>query len=278
MPRAVVFGEALIDVFPEQELVAGAPLHVAVHLAARGWTTWFVTRVGADERGERIRALLAEYGVETALVEVDRELPTGHVTVELADAGHSFVIHRPAAWDVIEGPERLPPHDAFCYGTLAARSQRSRATLERLLAASPAPLRALDVNLRPPDVDAGVLRIALARATLVKLNGEEFDAVAEILRLPAAPDAYFRAAPALEWLCVTRGEAGAELYARSGERWTVPGAAVTVVDTVGAGDAFAAGLVEARARGLSAPEALELAQAAAASVLGRRGGLPPLRA
>jgi fructokinase len=155
--RAFVFGEALIDVFPDQEVVAGAPLHVAVHLAARGWFTWLVTRVGDDVAGARIRDVLERYGVDASLIEVDPALPTGQVTVRFFGKSHSFVIHRPAAWDAIAGPERLEPHDAFCYGTLAARDRRSRRTLERLLSISSAPLRVFDVNLRPPDIDPEVL-------------------------------------------------------------------------------------------------------------------------
>ncbi|MDQ3889146.1 MAG: PfkB family carbohydrate kinase [Actinomycetota bacterium] len=274
-PRAVVFGEALIDVYPEARVAAGAPLHVAVHLAARGWTVSFVTRVGDDPEGARIRDLLEDEGVDSSLVETDRELATGEVTIELRREAHSFTIHGPAAWDAIEGPDRLPAHDAFYFGTLAARAETSRDTLARLLAQSDAPLRALDVNLRHPHVDASVLALALGAATLLKTNEEELREVARALDLAAEPAALFDAAPALAWVCVTSGERGADLHARSGEKWSLEGAPVEVVDTVGAGDAFVAALVDALVRGREAEDALQLARAAAASVLGRRGGLPP---
>jgi fructokinase len=109
---------------------------------------------------------------------------------------------------------------------------------------------------------------------VLKANDEELEAAAEILGFPAAPASYFDAAPALQWLCVTRGEQGAELYGTSGEYWRIGGASLDVVDTVGAGDAFTAGLIDALARGSGGPEALKAAYAVGASVLAQRGGLP----
>jgi fructokinase len=233
-----------------------------------------VTRLGDDAAGTRIRRVLDRFGVDASLVEVDPALPTGTVTVEISDRGHAFVVHRPAAWDAIAGPTCLPRHEAFYFGTLAARADRSRSTLRRLLAGTAAPLRVFDVNLRPPDVDREVLELGLARATLLKANDEELDAVAELLALAATPKSFLDAAADLRWLCVTRGDEGAALHARSGASWEIAGVGVDVVDTVGAGDAFTAGLIDSLSRGSVGAEALEAARRAAASVLVRRGGLP----
>lgn len=272
---ALVFGEALIDVYPDNRVVAGAPLHVAAHLAARGWHTRFVTRLGADPEGDRIRATLRSQGVDLSLVETDGELPTGEVTITFDGPEHSFEIHSPAAWDAIDGPEELPAHDVFCYGSLAGRDVHSRATLRRLLDLSDASLKAFDVNLRPPDVLPEVLRMGLHRATLIKLSGEEFDEVARLLRLATGPAAYFDAAPELTWLCVTLGADGARLLRRSGDELEIEGPDVDVVDTVGAGDVFTAALVGALAGGTSDRAALEAARDAAGAVLAQQGGLPP---
>ncbi|MBA2273319.1 MAG: hypothetical protein H0W21_05360 [Actinobacteria bacterium] len=272
---ALVFGEALIDVYPDNRVVAGAALHVAAHLAARGWRTSFVTRLGADPEGDRIRTTLERQGVDLSLVETDTGLPTGEVTVTFDGPEHSFVIHRPAAWDAIEGPEELPAHDVFCFGSLAGRDVRSRAALRRLLDLSDAPLKAFDVNLRPPDVLPEVLGMGLRRATLLKLSGEEFGEVARVLGMAAEPAAYFDASPALRWLCITLGADGARLVRRSGEELSIEGPEVEVVDSVGAGDVFTAGLVGALAGGVTDQEALKSARDAAGAVLVQQGGLPP---
>lgn len=275
--RALIFGEALIDEYPDYRAVAGAPLHVAAHLAQRGFDAQLVTRIGRDADGDRIEALLEQYGVALALVERDATLPSGRVTIELAQGGraHSFTIHGPAAWDAIQGPETVPAHDVLYFGSLAGRDERSRAALSRLLSASTAPLRVFDVNLRPPEIVPAVLGMGLAGATLLKLSDDELAATAGALGFAAEPSAYFAAASDLQRICITRGPEGAELFEREGRQWRVGATAVEVVDTVGAGDAFTAGLIDALARGLDEQAALETARDNAAAVLRQRGGLPP---
>ncbi len=107
------------------------------------------------------------------------------------------------------------------------------------------------MNVQPPDVSSEVLELGLGVATVLKVNGGELEVVAALLGFAPVPESYFAAAPSLEWLCITRGEEGAELYARSGETWAIERISLDVVDTVGAGDAFTAGLARracARAR------------------------------
>lgn len=272
--RALTFGEALIDEYPDRRVVAGAPLHVAVHLAELGWEAFLVSRVGRDNDAEWIFETIAQHGVPNDLVEVDDDLPTGTARVDLSDAGHGFVIERPVAWDAIEGPAEIPQHDAFYFGSMAGRDPRSRATLERLSALSMAPLKLFDVNLRPPDVDAEVLAHGLAEATAMKVNDQEFHEVAGALGWEASSEAYFEVGGRLQWLCVTRGPHGAVLYDRAGDVWEVGPATVEVVDTVGAGDAFTAALLHGLASGAEPGDILVDAQARASATLRQRGGLP----
>lgn len=232
-----------------------------------------ITRVGDDEDGKRVLRVMQERGMDTSLVETDRDLPTGRVTICLGDFGHRFEIHRPAAWDRIDGPAKLPRHGVFCFGSLIGRSEHSLATLRRLLRHA-APFRVMDANLRPPDVVEGALRLGLASAALLKLNGDEMDAMAAALGFRATPEEFFAHGPNLEWLCVTRGANGAELTKRNGHSWRVEGERVQVTDTVGAGDAFTAGLIDALAREIAEPDALAHAQAVAIQVVTHRGGLP----
>jgi fructokinase len=273
LPAAISFGEVVIDCFPTQTLVAGSPFHVAAHLQALGWSALLVTRVGDDDDGRRVVELMREREMDTSLVEVDPELPTGRVTIRLTDLGHTFDIHRPAAWDRIDGPTQLLPHKVFCFGSLVGRSEHSLATLRRLLV-NAGPFPVMDANLRPPDVVAEALRLGLENAVLVKLNSDEIDEMAAALGFPAEPREFFERGGRLQWLCTTRGADGAELFRRDGESWNLEGESVEVVDTVGAGDAFTAGLVDALARGRAEPDALAHAQSVATGVLTHTGGLP----
>lgn len=273
-PRLLAFGEALIDQYPDRSEVAGAPLHVAVRLAAAGFVASFVTRVGQDDPGREIATVLERCGVETSLLQWDPDAPTGRVSITYGQDGHRFTIHRPAAWDRIALPPALPDHDVLYYGSLAGRAARSRAALLDLLSRSGAGMRVFDVNLRPPDVRDDVLRAGVAAATLVKAGPDELERLGEAIGVRPDPAELFASGPELAWLCITRGAEGAELHSRGGGAWSVAAPEVEVVDTVGAGDAFTAGLVEGLAREESPPRALARAREASASVLGRRGALP----
>jgi fructokinase len=274
--RAIVFGEALIDEYPDRRVVAGSPLHVAAHLAALGWECHLVTRLGRDSDGEWILETLGDHGVARDFIEMDDELPTGTVGVVLSpDGSHDFTIRGPAAWDAVVGPTSLPEHEVFVFSGLAARDPRSAAALWRLLGESAAPLKVFDVTMRPPDVVPEVIARGVAASTLLKVNDEEAAVVGDIVGV-AEPTGWMEANPSLRWVCVTRGAEGADLYAADGDNASVGGIRVPVVDTVGAGDTFNAGLIDALGRGESGEMALAKAQALAARTLGQRGGLPRL--
>jgi len=252
-------------------VVAGAPLHVAAHLASFGWDALPVARVGDDGDGLAIRARLERQRLDTSLLEVDPDRPTGTVAVTLRPGGgHSFTVRRPAAWDAVKGPAPVPAHDVLYFGTLPLRDPRSRATLTRLLAAGGR--RVVDANLRPPDYDAERVRFAVTRADLFKASDEELAEIARLLGVPADPRALFRFGP--EWVCVTRGAAGAELHHRDGRSWDDPGGPVPVVDAVGAGDAFLAGLIDGLVPGGDGAAALRRARQTAAAIVAQRGGFP----
>jgi fructokinase len=184
--------------------------------------------------------------------------------------GHSFEIRRPAAWDAVTGPAVIPPHDVVYFGTLPLRDPRSRGALERLLSAGA--VRLVDANLRPPDYDAERLRFAVTHADVFKASTEELPELARLLQVSPDPRALLAFGP--EWVCLTRGAAGAELHHRDGGGWAAPGEAVEVVDTVGAGDAFLAGLIDALTAGSDGSAALDRARRAAATIVGQRGGFP----
>ena len=252
-------------------MVAGAPLHIAAHLAAFGWDAAVVARVGDDADGRTIRARLERHGVDTSLLEVDPDLPTGVARVTLDAAGvPAFTLPAPAAWDAVRGPAPGPSHDVLYFGTLPLRDGRSRAALTRLLAAGGR--RVVDANLRAPDYDAERVRFAVTHADLLKLSEEELREVARLLLVPADPRALFAFGP--EWVCVTLGAAGAELHHRDGRSWQEPADRGPVVDTVGAGDAFLAGLVDGLFPDGDGAAALRRAVRTAGAIVAQRGGFP----
>lgn len=205
----VAIGEVVWDIFPDGELLGGAPINVAYHLAALGLPVRVITRVGRDALGEATLARLAELGLPLEGVQRDGQLPTGKVMVSFGpDREPSYEIVAPAAWDNIddqqalaaargEGPEPGAAAGAgetasgaefsLVFGTLAQRDPRSRRAIRRLAAAASG--RYLDVNLRPPFTTRQLVLESLEYADLVKVNGEELVQLGLWLDLPAAAGA-----------------------------------------------------------------------------------------
>ena len=271
-PTALSFGESVIDIYPDRRVVAGSPVHLAAHLAHRGWEVTLATRLGDDPDAPEIREVLRRYGISEVAVESDPLLPTGSVTIYFNGDGHSFHIHKPAAWDSLELLE-IPPADVVCFGSLIGRSPVARSALGRLLAQDFA-MRVFDVNLRPPDVHLETLRRGLKAATVVKVGDDELAEVTRSFDVRPQVNSLFALGKDVEWVAVTHGSQGAELWHRSGRSWSQRAAEVRVTDTVGAGDAFTAGLVHGLWHGVDGEEALAGAMSAAESILGQRGGLP----
>jgi fructokinase len=142
--------------------------------------------------------------------------------------------------------------DAVCYGTLGQRDPVSRATVRRFVEATRAEcVRVCDVNIRMPYCDAEVLRWSMQQATIIKISDEELPVVFHLLGLAKAPEKPGEAAQALAALfpgcslvAMTLGAKGSLLAGREGTV-THPGFRIAPVDTVGAGDAFTAGLLHA---------------------------------
>ncbi len=268
MATAVCFGEIVVDEYRDRRVPAGAPFHVAAHLVSLGWDALLCTAVGTDEDGDLLVRAVEKAGVGTSLIERNL-LPSGLVRIEIGADGHEFEIATPAAWDAISGPTALPEHEVFYFGTLAARNERNRAVLLRLLGDSSAPWKVCDVNLRPPFTPTSLVVELTAEASVVKVSADEqrvlgCDRTEDLLRL----------GPRVRYAVTTLGEGGARLIDRTGSQWVVPGKRMEVVDTVGAGDAFTAGLIHGLAAGADPIDALTAARDRSAATVGYRGGLP----
>jgi fructokinase len=153
-PTVIGLGEILWDLLPGGRQLGGAPANFAYHAGALGAGAYVVSGVGNDDLGAEILARLDRLGVCRDLVCIDRDHPTGTVSVEMQDQGKpSYVIHENVAWDHIPLSADLidltREADAVCFGSLAQRSNVSRRTIRACLeAASDRCLRIFDVNLR----------------------------------------------------------------------------------------------------------------------------------
>ncbi len=289
-PTVLVVGEALVDVTrapgrPDAEHPGGSPLNVAVGLGRLGISVTLATHLGADARGDRIRAHLDDSGVR--LAPSTPAAVTATATARLDGAGHAtyeFDLH----WDPTELPD---PSDytLMHVGSIGSWMTPGADAVADLVdrAGRDGVAVSFDPNLRPilaPDPDAvgqRVRRLAAA-ADIVKLSDEDAAAlgspddsvVGEILGHGAA------------LVAMTRGSDGSLLGSGS-IRVDVPAEEVVVADTIGAGDAWMAGLLAGIVtEGWSTRTSFdaddlewlgELAGATAAITCSRPGADPPWR-
>lgn len=287
------FGEILWDCLPSGKHAGGAPFNVAAHLAQLGVSVSLISAVGRDPLGDEILEVAGHKRVDTQFVSRVRiGLPTGTVLVTIDVNGNAtYELVQPAAWDEIEvsaeALDALAKARALTFGSLAGRSPYNLEQLDRLLAVK-GPLKFFDVNLRPPFADLALVLDLARRADVIKLNDGEVGRLASWLRTgeshsdtPRSADAVAEACAAVaegtnaSRICVTMAEEGAALWER-GTLVTAPAPHVEVKDTVGAGDAFMAGLMVGLTRGSDTQKVLENACRLGAFVASHHGATPLL--
>jgi fructokinase len=235
-----LFGEVLFDQFPDgQAVLGGAPFNVAWHLQAFGQQPCFISRVGADVLGEQIRAEMLAWRMDTSQLQSDETHPTGvvQITINAGEPAYEILDHQ--AYDYIAIPNKTIQSSIIYHGTMALRHSTSAQTLAKLLAQHNE-IVFLDVNLRAPWWHVDQVVECLKAADWVKLNYDELHQLAEPQATLLETLQNFLAAYQLKGLIVTRGELGAVALTKNGDYFEItPNALAEVVDTVGAGDAFA---------------------------------------
>ncbi|ANJ28495.1 PfkB family carbohydrate kinase [Agromyces aureus] len=229
-------------------LPGGKGANLAAGAAAAGADVLLIGRVGDDDLGRRYVERLAEHGVDVSAVAVDGGQPTGQAFITVAGSGENsiIVIAGANAGLAPDAAARAIPDDtAIVVSQLELEPAVAEAVLRRGRA-----LGALTVlNASPVSPAASAL---LELADVVIVNEHEWAA------LGSPSDA-----------CVTLGAAGA----RWGDADAAPGP-VDVVDTTGAGDAFAGALVAALAAGAARADALAAAVEAGARATTWAGAQP----
>jgi fructokinase len=277
-------GELVWDLFPDGPRLGGAPFNVTANLRRLGHRAAFVTAVGDDALGRAARAVVDEVGVDATFISTAPDLPTGTVDVTPdAASGPTFSIRSPAAYesigvgDALIAAIRAWAPEALVYGTLAQRSAGARQLTRRIATEIQPSHRLYDINLRDGCWTPALVLDLLQDATIVKVNEVEAETLAGLIGSVADPRALgtrLAARFGIGVLCVTRGANGAILWTYGADR-SVDGIEVDVVDTVGAGDAFAAGLLHGVLSGMTPEETLALADRLGALVASRPGALPP---
>ena len=297
----VTFGEAMLMLIADRpgpledaesfaKRTAGAETNVAIGLSRLGLRVGWVSRLGADSMGRYLLGAMQREGVDCSRVVCDPEQRTGFLfkgrvagggdpVVEYHRKGSAASLFQPEDIDV---PWLTTARHLHVTGVFTALSENCLATTRRAMTLMRSAGRTIsfDPNLRPalwssPERMRAVINELAAQSDWVLPGIEEgrFLTGADT----AEGIARFYRAQGARLVVVKLGAEGAHLDGDAG-RERVAGFAVTqVLDTVGAGDGFAAGVISALLEGRSPVEAVRRGAwigARAVQVLGDTEGLP----
>ena len=298
-------GEALIDMLPRESregepafapYAGGAVFNSAIALGRLGAPVEFFCGLSSDLFGQQIREMLASSKAGSRYAPISAR-PTTLAFVRLTDghATYTFYDENTAGrlLDVADLPDLDADVDAMLFGAISLIPEPSGSAYEALMKREhQSRVMMLDPNIRPgfiadKDKHLGRMRRMIGMADIVKLSDDDLGWFGETGSHADIAAKWLELGPKL--VIVTGGAKGATGYTRDHEI-TVASERVTVVDTVGAGDTFNAGvlaslhdqglLAKAAVAALGADAiraALTLGSKAAAVTVSRAGANPPWR-
>lgn len=252
-------GEALVDMIEQpdgrfQACLGGSVFNFAIGLARQGVPTAYLNPLSTDKFGEKFAALLRASGVRAA-ARTRSPRPTSLAIVSIdADGAPTYAFHRERVADRDISAASLidsfpAPMELLHTGGLALVPEDGDTLVPALRAAAErGALISIDANLRPLVADdlpryMDAVRRALKQAHIVKVSDEDLAHLGlDGAGLDGIADALFGDS-SVQLIAVTRGGQAAALMSR-GCRIELPTPShLTLVDTVGAGDSFQAGLI-----------------------------------
>ncbi|NDW03785.1 carbohydrate kinase family protein [Jiella pacifica] len=255
-------GDCLFDLFavPQEDVstialsgrIGGSPLNVALGLARLGHHAGYFTKMSGDLFGEKIRAFMEREAIDQRfLIPTDRQTTLAMVSLAPdGSASYAFYIEGTADRSIEpeEVPQSLPAEvevvHVASYSTVTEPT--ASALLQLVRQEAPNRFISYDPNIRAsiePDLDVWRAKVAelVPLAGLVKASEEDIAQLYPGRAVDSVVGEWISAGA--EIAVVTLGEHGAIAATSRGETAKVAGRAVTVVDTVGAGDTFQAALL-----------------------------------
>ncbi len=279
--RVTAIGEILFDVYPDKKRLGGAPFNFIYHIWKILGKATLVSSVGSDENGSEMLSYLNSISFNTKHIYIDKKYPTGTVQVKInEDRTPQFTISPECSYDYITLNETTTDliekaTDLLYFGTLSTRSEISRNTILSLFGKSHIKYFC-DLNLRHNFYTKELIEQTLSTCNVLKINQDELNKLKQFFDLQQYNNRAIEQLITkfdLDLIGLTLGENGAELYTKN-EKNYYKTEIVNVVDTLGAGDAFAAILCLGYLNNMPIAEINKLANDFAAEICMVNGALP----
>ena len=281
MNRVTAIGEILFDVYPKSKTLGGASFNFIFHVIKLTGNGNFVSRIGQDTNGKEILKFIAENNLPGDFIQTDPIHPTGE-SIALLDNNKvpTWQIKTGTAYDYIEKNDEVEKlinekTDCLYFGTLAQRNITTRETIHHFFNRDKKYF--CDLNIRQNFYTTDLIRDCINACNVLKLNIEELQLVNTLL-LDKNFDTYETPKRlineySIDRLCVTYGDQGAVIFEgsqSSNYRLKVD----NVIDTVGAGDAYAAVFCIGYLNGWNIEKTNELASKFAGEIVRINGAIP----
>lgn len=248
MKNITSIGEVLFDINGEKKYLGGAPFNFIYHIINILGKGNFISRIGNDELGDEIISFFHQNNLSTKYLQTDEKYPTGTAIVNLDENKIPYwQIHGDCAYDYIELNENIldliDNHtECLYYGILSQRNSVTRNTIQTLF--SKKIIYFCDLNIRQNFYNRELIENSLNASNILKLNVEEYNLITQLLFNNPEKDEKILTRKimnqySIDLICITKGDSGSSIYTIQDESHYLEHND-NIIDTVGAGDAFAA--------------------------------------
>ena len=285
MFNILTFGELLYDVYNDVSVIGGAPFNYSIQLSRllnNDDKLKFITALGNDKLANDAIDFIKKENIDSSLIQINNNYNTGKATVFLNENKvPDYIIHENAAWDNIkynEGVENAlkEKYDLFYFNILSQRNECSYNTIKKIYNNINSKYKVCDVTFRKNYYTKEKIKEALEFINILKINDDELYTIKNIFYTSSKNDnekllKVLSKDFNIEYIFLTLGAEGASvLY--EGEYIFKPSNKVKVVDTVGAGDSFAAALSYAILNNLNIRKVIDFASAVSEEMVQLKGG------
>lgn len=241
-------GEILFDFNNNEKYLGGAPFNFIYHIINISDKGNFISRIGNDELGNEIQKFFDTNNISNQFLQIDQIHKTGRAIANLDENKiPHWIIEENCAYDFIENKDEISyliNEKTLClyFGTLCQRSEISRQTIQSLF--NKDIIYFCDLNIRQNYYTKDIILKSLNTSNVLKINEEELNLINKLLFDDEIKEEKILIKQLIEkysidLICVTKGENGASIYTLNDESH-YKSQIDSVIDTVGAGDAFAA--------------------------------------